>query len=181
MNMNPGRWDWTQWLATIMYLVLIKVLTSIKILTPNNTDFLGGAIIGKIDTNYLPLLIAIAIIVSAVAAQLYVYGFYVDVTLEYVMLRLAVPAGILGTALFLLFTFSMPLKMSFNWKGAGILIITFLLYAVSIYLCYRRVEFRLVDMPDLEQLEHDMQMQAEMMGEDEIDDRTTKNPKRLRR
>lgn len=181
MNFNPSKWDWSQWLATIMFFILAKTTSSVKLLYTTNTDFFGGAIVGGIFTKYLPLLCATAVIISAVVVQLYVYGFYVDVTLEYIMTRLAIPAGIQGVIIFLMFAFSMPLKMSFSWKGAGIILVVLLLYALSIYICYQRVEFRMVDLPDLEQLEFDMKHQAEMIKEDELDDEFTKPSKRRRK
>lgn len=181
MNINPVKWDWSQWVATMMYLILIRMLFGVQILYPSGTDFIGGVLIGKIFTVFLPNICTLAVVLSAIAAQLYVYGFYVDVTLEYVMLRLAIPGGILGVYLFLFFVFSMPLKMSFSWKGAGIALIVFLLYGASIYLCYRRVEFRLVDMTDLEQLELDMQNQAKELEGNDIYNDDTRSTKRFRK
>ena len=184
MNINPLKWHWTQWLATITFIIYCRTLFIVEPLLATGTDFISSVAVAKVFSQFLPTVVAIIVFIATIIPQLYVYGFYVDVTLEYIMIRVGISGGILGVAYFIFFVFSMPLKMVFVWKGALLLIGLFLLYGLSMFLCYQFVEFRLVDESDLLKLKEELEQQADSMEEDDdyaFDDKPKRNSKRRRR
>ena len=164
MALNPSKWHWSQWIATITFLIFVKVICSCDLATPLTSNSPVSSIIYLIFVKAYPVIMRISIILSTLFIQVYVYGFYVEVSLQYLLTRVKIYAFVLGSFIGLLLIYSFTVHFSILWLNLLYILLASLLYVGSIILCYKKVEFRLIDYSEMEDLEKAIEVQRNAMG-----------------
>lgn len=151
MNLNPRYWKWPQFLVTLAFLVFLFVRINVYFVLPSDTGIASG-LINVVMVSVGPKILSLAIIGTLLVSHLYTYGLYYDIDGIYLLKRFAIPTGLILVEAIVDFTLCSTLHMSFYWKQLFIELGAFLAYGLSLFICYHKIEFRLEEISEVEEI-----------------------------